>query len=238
MASMSVVLTGILLICMCGALLQTINIVFAQAREFYQHHYHRDMMLVDVVVVILYALVVVFIGFLYVFCGYEPLIIYGALVIFGMVMVVLFVRYCLSHRESINRTGVLLVLAWFVAALYLTLFSRIGGSGSTQVVSTPFRFLEEMVQQRTLEPMKHFMQNVLLFVPLGYFLPNIDQKHLHHAGIAVLGGIMLSTAIEGIQMFAHLGFCDIDDIIANSLGAAVGYLFCRLVWQIKKNWVI
>jgi glycopeptide antibiotics resistance protein len=81
-----------------------------------------------------------------------------------------------------------------------------------------------------------FMQivlNVLLFVPLGYFL-----RVILHRGVVVatLAGFGLSLLIELTQKTGdwHLYSCayrlfDVDDIIVNTLGATVGSLLSLLV---------
>ena len=174
-------------------------------------------------------------GLLYVFFGNEPLVIYGALVILGVVETALIVRHCLQYVESTNRLGVVLLVVWLGVALYLTLFFRLGGQADSKVMNTPFLGLSKALEQRSLELLGHFSLNVLLFMPLEYLLPNIDPAHLRRAGGAILGGLFLSTVIEGIQMLAKLGCCDIGDIIANTLGAALGYLIYHFVWQVRKD---
>ena len=75
--------------------------------------------------------------------------------------------------------------------------------------------------------------NVLLFVPLGYFL-----RVILHRGIVVatLSGFALSLLIELTQKTGvwHLYSCayrlfDVDDLIVNTLGAMVGSLLSILV---------
>jgi len=68
--------------------------------------------------------------------------------------------------------------------------------------------------------------NVILFVPIGIFLPRVFPK----AGrwwkvlLITLGAI---TLIELTQMLTLLGTCDVDDVALNILGAMVGYLLFR-----------
>ena len=70
--------------------------------------------------------------------------------------------------------------------------------------------------------------NVIMFIPLGYFLPLLFLK------IRKLWKTLLTTAlviilVELIQVFTLVGSCDIDDLILNLLGAAMGYGLYRLV---------
>ena len=64
--------------------------------------------------------------------------------------------------------------------------------------------------------------NVFLFIPLGFFLPRIFpslQKFRH----TILVTFLIITAVELTQLFTLLGTCDIDDLILNVIGAAIGY---------------
>ena len=176
--SMSAVLTGIMLACMGGALLQEVNALFARERQHYHRHYKRDLILVDVIAAILYGLASALVGLIYVSFGNEPLVIYGALAVLGTVEIVLFARHCLQRGNSTNRLGIVLLPIWLGVVLYLTLFSRLGGGTGSKVMSTPFLGFSQALEQRSLKPRVHFALNMLLFMPLGYLLPNIDPGHL------------------------------------------------------------
>ena len=94
----------------------------------------------------------------------------------------------------------------------------------------------EAMEQHSLEPLSHAFLNVMLFVPFGYLIPASNPPALSRAGFAVFGGLITSTVIEGLQMVLGLGMCDIDDIIANALGAIIGYLGYCFWKQIQRNW--
>ncbi len=73
--------------------------------------------------------------------------------------------------------------------------------------------------------------NILLFIPLGFFLKYfIWKEHI----IVLLYACAISVSIELCQLIFHLGVCDIDDVILNSVGAFTGILFCGLVH--KRYW--
>ena len=234
--SVYILLAVILLAAVGGALVQAINALFVQERRYYHHHYQRDLMVLDIVVLLMYLLVVGMIAMIYILFGYDPLILYFAVGILVLLTLAIFVRYLAGNRDTIDRTGLILFLLWFGVVLYLTLFSRLGAKPSNQFVITPFQGLSQAVEERSFAPLEHDFLNILLFVPFGYFIPRIDPKHLSRFGFALLGGIVVSTVIEGTQLITHLGFCDIDDIIANSLGAILGYGVYCLLYRIQKNW--
>ena len=70
--------------------------------------------------------------------------------------------------------------------------------------------------------------NVIMFIPLGFLLPRVFPK------LTSLPRVLLSTAgiiaaVELLQLFTLVGSCDIDDLILNVLGAALGYWFHKLL---------
>lgn len=73
---------------------------------------------------------------------------------------------------------------------------------------------------------KNLGGNVILFVPFGSFLPGIWAK-LRRFGRCMLCAALGVIAVECIQLFTLLGHCDIDDLILNMLGAAIGYWIYR-----------
>lgn len=76
--------------------------------------------------------------------------------------------------------------------------------------------------------------NVVMFVPLGAFLPAIWQ------GLRALWKTLLCTAfviclIETAQLLTLVGSCDVDDLLLNVLGAALGYGGYRLILICNKE---
>lgn len=70
--------------------------------------------------------------------------------------------------------------------------------------------------------------NIIMFIPLGVLLPKVFPK------LASLPRVLLTTAaiiaaVEILQLFTLVGCCDIDDLILNVLGAAIGYGLHKLL---------
>lgn len=64
--------------------------------------------------------------------------------------------------------------------------------------------------------------NILLFVPFGFLIKCIYPKK--RSQTVILYGLLLSVGIELTQLFLQIGICDIDDVILNTSGVAVGVL--------------
>jgi len=75
--------------------------------------------------------------------------------------------------------------------------------------------------------------NILLFVPLGFFIPQISLsnkfKKLTHINLLILAS---SIFIEVFQLLLLKGIFDVDDIILNTSGGLLGYFAI-----ITYNWI-
>ena len=71
--------------------------------------------------------------------------------------------------------------------------------------------------------------NILLFIPFGF----LAGKLWGWKAIALAA--FLSFCIEAVQLTLHLGFFEIDDVIHNTVGAALGFLLVLLIHTIKER---
>ena len=123
----------------------------------------------------------------------------------------------------------------YCAVMLLLLFHREGYDPSTPYSEQlrysliPFhttgRFLKSLISANIAYRNRAVINlggNVIMFIPLGFFLPKLWQKQrkFRHTLLTTAGIIIL---VELTQMFTLLGTCDIDDLILNVTGAAIGY---------------
>lgn len=73
--------------------------------------------------------------------------------------------------------------------------------------------------------------NIGLFIPTGIILP-ILYKGVNRLWKAVAIGFGMSLTIEILQLLFYERTSDVDDLIMNTAGAAIGYLVCMLVKEI------
>lgn len=64
--------------------------------------------------------------------------------------------------------------------------------------------------------------NVILFIPLGCFLPAIWERFRSFLRCVLLAA-MLIIAVELLQYATALGSCDVDDLLLNLLGTILGF---------------
>ena len=72
---------------------------------------------------------------------------------------------------------------------------------------------------------------VLLSYALSFLFVAIYPEKLNKISLVIPMGLMLTVLIETVQMILQMGQCDLEDLVANALGALVGLIAYR---QYKK----
>lgn len=113
-----------------------------------------------------------------------------------------------------KRWNIVLLFVCCGAILYFTLLFR--------------EYIDVKTSSFALESYKHIItdsnarsgiiKNIWLFIPMGAVLFNLVSKKS-----ILFVPLLLSVAIELIQKTLQIGFCEIDDIVSNGLGALIGF---------------
>ena len=74
--------------------------------------------------------------------------------------------------------------------------------------------------------------NIAWFVPFGFLLPMIWQRLKSFYTIPL--GFLLSLIIESGQLALNKGMFEIDDLVLNTAGCAVGYLIYKIYRDFRK----
>lgn len=75
--------------------------------------------------------------------------------------------------------------------------------------------------------------NAALFLPWGSIVLGLE-KSIKNSVCALLG-MLASFSIELLQLATHRGICDIDDLIANTIGVILGIFFYLLLRKLSKS---
>ena len=144
-------------------------------------------------------------------------------------------------KYKLKKTAVWMVFLIYIAVmLVLLFFQRIGWDNGLSYAEH-FRYQTNLIPMRTVIELignirdntvyaelsvRNLIGNILLFVPLGIFLPAIWKKQRRFGWFfpTVAAAIV---CVELIQLFTMLGSCDIDDLIFNTAGASIGFAIGR-----------
>lgn len=76
-----------------------------------------------------------------------------------------------------------------------------------------------------------FIANIGMFVPIGVLVTLLSG----HAWLAIAVGIALTCGIEFTQQFLPARFTDVSDLLANTLGTAIGALAVAVVARVIRS---
>ena len=134
----------------------------------------------------------------------------------------------LCSRHEICVQHIVLFLLYVLAILMVSLITRRTRT-ETVLQLELFAAVKSALTKGSLEELNHMILNVIMFMPLGYLFV---QMHPHRLGnpVPVVGiGVVLSTFIEISQLVFRRGNCDVDDILANSIGAFLGLVIFKII---------
>ncbi len=178
----------------------------------------------------------------------------GILYLIAVPLYLVFLVICIRKRFSLQRhLAALLLLVYGLGVISVTLFplpvqKSVIESRRSPDYHNPQHNLVPIINLLKVARLADFRTaartiggNILLFIPLGVFLPVLNRKFNDLSSI-FLSGIIGSATVEGLQLLISLilGFnyrtFDVDDIILNTLGTVVGFCLLQLIMpQLKKH---
>lgn len=150
---------------------------------------------------------------------------------FGIVLVLSFFlagRYIWRKKTDVHIILRLPVLFFFIMYVYCVLQITILSRETGNYGGVDLRFMakwDEWYGEKAF-----FLSNIIMFIPFGIFLPMLG-KWTRHILISFPIAILSSTLIEYIQLKYQLGFCQLDDVVANSGGFLIGFLIYVMLYD-------
>lgn len=118
-----------------------------------------------------------------------------------------------------DKIRFLLTVAYMMLILYTTVFSR---------ASVAERIFQGLFWEYRNGMWSSILLNMLLFVPLGFITGSKKS---------VVLGFLLTAAIEIAQYIGVLGYCEVDDVLNDTIGNVVGYLVWRLTRRLTNKMI-
>lgn len=138
-------------------------------------------------------------------------------------MILILILYFLYLKKSGRRQSRLHLIGVFLFCYYLIGILTMTGIGKLESFSPRLSLIPfaDMING----PVDTIL-NVILFFPLGIFLPLLYKKYIRISQVAFTG-FFISLSVEMVQMFG-CGATDINDLITNTLGTCLGYLIYKV----------
>ena len=149
----------------------------------------------------------------------------------SMILIPILFLYQIFIFHNIKKTA-----AYIIFILYLTAMCFLVGFPSVTGIKIDWSY-NIIPFYGMLNDITNSYLNILLFIPLGIFVPCLWPEYRSMMKTVGLG-LMTSLGIEILQIFTFRA-TDINDVITNVAGTMIGYLIGRLI--IKRfpqlNWL-
>lgn len=68
----------------------------------------------------------------------------------------------------------------------------------------------------------YFIENIIMFIPFGLLAPMVFER-MRKVRFCVFIGFLCSCGIELSQLITQRGYCQLDDVVTNTVGMLVGW---------------
>ena len=76
---------------------------------------------------------------------------------------------------------------------------------------------------RSAQGNAYVIENIIMFIPWGILLTLLFRPFSRNGFLCVLSGFAASVALETVQYLTQRGFCQLDDVVMNTLGTLAGW---------------
>lgn len=129
-------------------------------------------------------------------------------------------------RRRIPLIPVFLWAAYLEQLLWLVLLNRPPGSRR----SLDLRLFDTV--SRSARGNSYVVENVFLFLPFGLLFPllfRFRKRRKYRFLVCLLSAFLCSAGIETVQYLTFRGYSQLDDVVTNVAGVALGYaMFCAV----------
>ncbi len=139
--------------------------------------------------------------------------------------------------DLVREVGLAFLLLWALAVVAVTFFPLnvvlYDWHGSANFV--PFASILQLITEvGGGQALVNILGNVVLFIPFGVLLPLFfDRMKTFWALIWRIA--LISVAIESLQVFTRARAVDIDDVILNTVGGALGFLALQILLPLVRR---
>lgn len=143
-----------------------------------------------------------------------------------------------AYRRRLLLRYAVILICYVCCVLYITLLSRTPSLNRRfdTVLFAAWRKLLAGDRQTGREA----LENIVLFIPFGYLAASLlfarGRTRTRTAVLTPLLGLALSAVIEAMQYYSGRGRADVDDLLHNTLGAALGYLALLAAVAVLAKW--
>lgn len=140
-----------------------------------------------------------------------------------VIPVVIILQCAVLKQRNFNHFIAILIFALYSIAMFSVVGIPAVGTFKVDFSLNLIPLID--IVNSPLEYIKNTILNIILFIPLGFFVPVI-WKNYRSVKIMFFMGFVVSVTIEILQIFTFR-LTDIDDFITNTTGTVIGYYISK-----------
>lgn len=155
---------------------------------------------------------------------YSVLLILAGVAVTAVIGVIYFInkrKYGPEWHFPWKKVILPLIFACYLLMVIFATNMRVSGS-YRQVNLHLFRAWREAWNDFSTKNWANVLLNIAMFMPLGFLLPLLSRI-FRKWYVTIPAGALFSGLIELVQLIFMRGICDVDDLLCNTLGCAIGY---------------
>lgn len=144
-----------------------------------------------------------------------------------------------KNRKRVRILGKVLFVLYIGFLLYFLIFSdwygRTGGMNEYHYNLVLFQEIKRFWiyrEQLGWVSFANLFGNVLIFMPFGFFMPMASRYRSFFLTLFYSFG--LSLLVETFQLVTKVGSFDVDDLLLNTIGGVIGYIFFIICNTIRR----
>lgn len=139
-------------------------------------------------------------------------------------------KRCFDKSQTV---ACIILFIWSAVILFLTVLGRRYHAGYYTVNLKLFSSYQKIFVEHNRAILLSVIQNIVLFIPIGFTLSVVFNKHRFIIPLAI--SFSLSLLIETCQLLLNSGYFELDDLFNNTFGGIIGIILCLIVSLILNN---
>lgn len=148
-----------------------------------------------------------------------------------------------ATEKRYKKLWVVLFLAYLILLFYFLFFSeglgRVNTDAEYRYNLTLFREIGRFWEYRRMLGFKavflNLAGNVIAFMPFGFLLPLLSDNRTNWFATTICA-FAFSLFAETVQLVLKLGSFDVDDLLLNTVGGLLGYIFCAICARVREKY--
>ena len=157
---------------------------------------------------------------------------YLPLGILGAIVIVLIFQMCNKNQRRLWTKSriffIFVFIVYVIATVQIAYFSREPGSRNSLDLVLFSTWGDDPLSR------SYVVENVIMFLPLGILVPVI-WKSMRHFHKCLFLSLICTVGIETMQLVTKRGYCQIDDVVMNTLGGMIGYGMFWLIYKVHSK---